>query len=308
MRWFCATVLSIFLTSSQGFAKACIDIFRPAPVSRSVERNIFEYSQPKGRLLKEYGERLAPGFRAAIERLRAGQTFFDGGAGLGLAALQIAQLRPGVHAIAANMRDYLAQFFEFAAQIRGDLFGGTDPRVSKILGELAAALGRPIGDVKTARSEIERLRGQGFEVRTGLVQQTLRAMIARGEKIDLYADVWGAYAYSADRAELIQLIYRSLADGGEAYLLSQNQIIHDLGEHDHRIFVKDGGGATVNFEQYLGALRDPAITIEGKWPETIVIRKIPGRESLDLGLRMKPETVRFAGEASFPVGVRYEAN
>lgn len=307
MRFLTPLTLSILLTAPQAFGRSCVDLFRTTPVSKSTERNVFEYSQPKGRMIEEYYQQLERGYKAAVEKLKPGQTYFDGGAGLGIATLQVAHRHPGVRAIAANLKNFLEQFLEFAGRFPNARFQEHDPKVNKVLADLSVALGKPIRDVATARAEIARLKAQGFDYREGLVQDTLRAMIARGEKIDLYVDVWGAYSYSADRAELIQLIYRSLADHGEAHLLSQNQLVHDLGVMDHRIFPKKNSDETVNFEEHLASLKDPAITIVGEWPETIVIRKIPGRESLDLGLRMMTGTVQFSNGAGFPIGVRYES-
>lgn len=293
-------------------AVQCRDLFPyKLEISQTTRSNVFEYSQPKERSLDSYFDYLT-GFKKALENLKSDGQHLDGGSGFGIASLQIVEKFPGIVSIAVNRTHFWKDLLQRMAAEESYVSTWKNKypsEVEVILSKISSQTGWTWKTSKDVSAALEKAKKQGFKYVDGDVQSVLMGMIQRGEKINLYSDVWGAYAYSANRVELLELIYEVLQHGGQAFILTQDQVADRAENADqyHRVMNPSGHRAPpITLEKYLLLKKDPAISFVGPWPQTLVLTKIPGREHLNLGLKMVPGTVQYTGGAQFPFGVQYQ--
>ncbi len=158
-----------------------------------------QYELQNSRDLDFYLGFLGPDLKARIDRLEKGDLVVDSGAGFGVFSTQIANQTPA-RSIAINTQDFWSDGTSAAklnaASLLQKCFKGKSPEeIIQIMNQ----------------GKVERLsRLQGFSQK--LIPQLKK-------KAAIITDLWGAYFYSANRAELVEMYYNLLAPGGKAFVM-----------------------------------------------------------------------------------------
>lgn len=199
-----------------------------------------EYTAPNHRTVYQYDQELDISFAIRRSRLGPGSVFFDIGGGYGIAGLETAA--KGARIVVINAQENWSHFEELVATNRtipvvkiahalhlntSDLpitkrteAGVSGPVVwlddSLMKPEHRRTLARRIVDLKTRREVAGR-----FEYRVGFAEKVLPTL---QEKADLISDLFGAYYYSANRLELLDLYLNALKPGGLAAIRLRSQI------------------------------------------------------------------------------------
>jgi hypothetical protein len=234
----------------------------------NAQRTADDYKQTNQRDKYDYAQRLLQMFKWALGRLGPDDIYVDQGSGQGLAATQIS-IDTGAKTIAINPQDYsyiiptlieltnhLHQAFSlnFAKVGKDRVLVGIETKSgieipSKLLKFAYEIVGRrppryfsPKYDVeippeKTIKEDLkkilqaasEELKKANVIFEVGLGEEVLRKY---ENQVTLISDVYAAFFYSPDRLQVLEVNFKALKPGGEAYYYLGDGLVKRDVKHD----------------------------------------------------------------------------
>jgi SAM-dependent methyltransferase len=261
-------------------------------INRNATTPIENYRQKNNRNLNSYENNIGPEFEKSISLLKPNEIFVDVGSGFGNASIELVRNRPGTRAIAINAQDawafikeipepdadknlspqsnpYAVQseiYAKLVERIGGEVkalqlatvLGVTPEELSKTHGiSYSRGYEAPYFTPGFYRDVLERIRDAykknmssgTFIYKVGFAENVLQSLTVKAK---ILADLFGAYFYSINRAQLLKEYYETLSPGGESYVIIESNDFHNkkIVSYGPKTFIE---GTNQTFEDYLVA-------------------------------------------------------
>ncbi|MBY0412578.1 MAG: hypothetical protein K2Q18_00360 [Bdellovibrionales bacterium] len=295
-----AFIIAVSISNSNVFAEATCEQIASSIINSNAQIEAKNYSRPFKRDLNGYARFLGRSYDTKHSQLKKGATVFDSGAGLGVAGLEDAN--NGLKVYAINAQDFWAELKEAPLGVDYDGPASTIANLVEQFNISLKGLDIPKGKVWDHEKAKEVLKPSLNRV-SGKIRREIRArlfafieekkeagnfnyMVGFAEKripeidgqADVIRDLYGAYFYSADKLELLDLYYNKLKKNGQAFIRIST------GEgHSAEAFIEKNGKKYMSFHAYLLENYPTIFSIEQvQQGNVLVIKKDPNIASLYL--------------------------